>query len=243
MGVEVDRLRQLADRPQKQRRSGRWRRSRRGSRPGARVPSAGRALRLRLTRATQTPAIGPKSGPTTIARDDQDRLVEVDPDRGDQHRQGHEDQVAVGELDVLGGARGDVLPDDRIGAEVVAPATMASSSMPEISASMFSIAIEPSTSTLSSRRSATSRLTSLRATSQRTRSPVRLRGDVREVDDVEDRVGRLEQLEHVVALGVRRDDPQMNHGRIVVREALSAPCSQVPVVRPMRVTSELCAVV
>ena len=43
--------------------------------------------------------------------------------------------------------------------------------MPEISASMFSIAIEPSTSTFSSLRSAITRLTSRRVTSQRTRSP------------------------------------------------------------------------
>jgi hypothetical protein len=35
------------------------------------------------------------------------------------------------------------------------------------------------------------------------------------VDDVEDRLGVLQQIEDVPALGVRCDDPEVDHGRIV----------------------------
>ncbi len=62
------------------------------------------------------PGDRPELGSDDHRRDDQDRLVEVDADRGDQHRQDHEHEKARRELDALVGARVELLPDDRVDA-------------------------------------------------------------------------------------------------------------------------------
>ena len=73
--------------------------------PTASASSERRAsARRRWTRATQSPASGPNSGPTTIAPMIRMTRVGEDPDGGDQRREHHEDEEASRELGALGGA-------------------------------------------------------------------------------------------------------------------------------------------
>jgi len=71
--------------------------------------------RRRSTIATQSPASGPNSGPTTIAPTIRIGEPRKRPDRGDQAGEHHEGDEAAAQLDVLGGAGLDLLPDDGVG--------------------------------------------------------------------------------------------------------------------------------
>ena len=119
VGVEVDRVGDLAELDQQQRgQVGGDHPDREADEEGERRAPGERAVAVDERHAD--PRDRPEVRPDDHRPDDQDRLVEVDADRGDQHRQHREGQEALRELDVLGGARGDVLPDHRVGADVVA---------------------------------------------------------------------------------------------------------------------------
>ena len=96
------------------RRHRRQQRRRSESRPPAPSASAGRAARCLLTSATLSPASGPNSGPTTIAPTIRIGWSSTMPDGRDLHRGDHVEQEAERQLGVLGGARLDLLPDDRV---------------------------------------------------------------------------------------------------------------------------------
>ena len=129
-------------------------------------------------------ASGPNSGPHHHGADDQDRLVEHDPDGGDLHRGDHEDDEADRQLRLLGGARLDLLPDDGVGGQA-GRRLLGGAWRPWRSSCR-------SARRRSTRRSGTPRslrspmitLASSRATSHRIRSPSGLWATCAEADDV-----------------------------------------------------------
>ena len=147
--------------------------------------------RRRWTTATQRPASGPELRADDHRADDQDRGVEEDADRGDQAGEDHEGEEVGAQLDVLRGARLDLLPDDRVAGEAVGRPSRPRRRPPR-SASRSARARSSRCSGMSnSRRSLMITLASSRATSQRITSPSGLLRGPRQEDQVGDRRGRL----------------------------------------------------
>ena len=171
-------------------------RERRAASAARRRGGAGRA-------ATQSPAIGPNSGPTIIAptiRIGESRKI---PTEAIRQASAMKSEEVRGQLGVLGGPRLDLLPDDGVARAARRRPLGGRRRRSEIAESMCSIAIEPSVSTSSSRRSETITLASSRATSQRITSPSGLRGGALEEDQVADR-GRAARADRARA---RSDRP------------------------------------
>ena len=135
---------------------------------GQRAPDQVAAL---LDDGDAEPGERPELRPDDHRADDQDQRVGEDPHRGDQGRQDHEREEARRELDVLRGARLDLLPDHGVGWAARWPPPRLVRELRRSCESMSSIAIDPSLSISSSLRSETITLASSRAMSTRITSP------------------------------------------------------------------------
>ncbi len=174
------------------------------------VQRSKRQLATLLHQGDAQPAEWPELRTDDHRPDDQDRRVEEDPGRRDQDREHHERDEVARQLDVLGGARLDLLPDRRHPTAFRARTAPRAQQLPRCWVSTYSSEIEPTRGIPSSRRSPRITLASSRATSHRITSPSGRRAALQE-DHVRDRTVGAEQLERLLRLVTRRDDPQVDH--------------------------------
>ena len=169
--------------------------------------------RRRSTTATQRPASGPNSGPTTIAPTIRIGEPSEDPDRGDQAGEDHEDEEVAAQLGALRGAGLDLLPDDGVGGRAARRALGPLRRVGDLRVDLLEGDRAVAGATPSSFRSSITTLASSRATSQRITSPAGLPGRSGEEDQVAGRGRRFEQAQRLLGAVGRDDDPQVDHAR------------------------------
>ncbi len=170
----------------------------------------------RCTSATQKPASGPNSGPTTIAPTIRIGRVLVDADRREQAGEHHEGEEHAGELDVLARARLDLLPDDRVGGRAGRVLDRPLGVLGDLRVDRLdrdrALVVDAEVLEVGDDHARV-----LARDVGEDHVALRAPGGAREVDDVADRVRALEQLERPLGLVRLDDDPEVDHGAEATR--------------------------
>ena len=145
--------------------------------------------------------------------DDQDRRVEQHPDRSDQAGEDHEGEEVERHLDVLGGARLDLLPDDGISRHSLGSLDRAIRGGGDLRIDRLhrdrSLRIDVELAQVADHHAGI-----LAGDVAEDHVALGLLGGAGEIDQVADRRGRVEQVEHVPGVVARHHDPQVDHREV-----------------------------